>query len=299
MIRPNAWRPLASLVVALLVFPAAVATHATKEECFTERQGFSELCPDPDPGAACVSHGLIVIERDATSLVGDLLIDLADSRAWTDFDNGLLPYPPTPLSRPPDPQAVASATSAGGAYSNFLLSVSAQAVFSHCEVEARYESKFGPSAGHAYGRAGAAEASINILGIQVDAEALDFELNAWGSSAWPAEAAMACDIEEVSVNILADPVTAVCAPPNTSVVIPVPPVGIVTITVNEETGPFLLPTGQWLYAGAALHVNVLTFTGQEVDIYVGYVAVAVPGAGATPPVWIPNTCPMFGPPLCD
>jgi hypothetical protein len=252
-----------------------------------------DVCP-PSGAAACFAAAVLATESDAAG--NALAIPLSQSRAGVQWmqqpvqDGAPAPAPAR------NPQAHADAQQAGASYANALLAptlsvaVNANAVYSRCDVAAGFDERTGAVLDDAYGRAGVAHADLAIASTLVGThtvrvEALDFELEAQGdgksASAWAA-----CDIVEVVVdgNDLF-----LCAAPNGALSVPISPVATITIVVNEEDGPaFNFATGQWVYAGSALHVSIATIAGNA-DVWVGYVAVGVQGnpmAAAGPPTFV-------------
>ncbi|MBI4393731.1 MAG: hypothetical protein HY556_08060 [Euryarchaeota archaeon] len=275
----------------------ASASH-TANECADP--SYSEvLCPDPTAnGASCLSYGIVIIERDQTAslfggnVLGDAVIDYSESRAWTWAIPG--PWPPIPppphqgqpglMAPPGDPSAHADANQMGVTYTNMFLGIGldTKTVFSRCDVLAIEDPVDGLYT-EAYGRAGVEDFELSLFGgtLQLNAEVLDYEEQAIGLP-WVTWAAAACDVAELEVV----PVTsfAYCPPPNSGL-----GALIVTVEVNEEWGPVPNSAGQWVYGGAALHVTVYGGVSQ-VDIYVGYVSVAVTGGTPMPPIWVSDPC---------
>lgn len=309
-------RKIGTFVMGLLMMTTflgagvASAMH-TEAECYYPN--YSELlCPDPTAkGASCVSYGILILERDqtaaffGTNVLGDAAIDHSESRAWTWALPGPWPEIPQPphegqpgwIAPPGDPSAHADANQVGVRYSNTLLGISldTKTVFSQCDVLAIEDPMMGLYT-DAYGRAGVEDFELSLFGgaIQLNAEVLDYEEKAVGLP-WFTWAAAACDIAELEV--VPGPSVAYCTPPNTAV-----GAFLVTIETNEEWGPVMNSAGQWVYGGAALHVTVYGVATQ-VDIFVGYVSVAVTGGPAMPPFWVADPCfiatpsPVL-PPLC-
>ncbi|MGQ0535680.1 MAG: hypothetical protein ACT4PT_06390 [Methanobacteriota archaeon] len=252
-----------------------------------------DLCPRPTPqGASCVSHGILVLEQDLTAAdtTGDATVSLARSRAWTIAVPGMW----SPLNRsnaqpPTDPNAHADASEAGATYTNaFLgLTVTAQTIFSQCDVVALTNGQglFTES----YGRGGAADVSITQASFApplLSLEVLDFEMDATGFPSFTS-AAHACDVLEIDSG--GPPLeVAHCPPPNTGFTIPLTGGTTVTVVQNEVWGPFPNAAGQWVYGGAALDITYLVPGVRHGHIYVGYVSVAVAGGPPTPAMWIPD-----------
>lgn len=245
------------------------------------------FCPDPAP-SSCVSHGVVVVERDLIGVVGDATVDQSQSRAWTlpaegqpirpPHDPGVFPPPPS------DPSAHADAHQVGVSYVNTLLGLSLDTknVHSWCDVAAT----FGPAGleTQAYGRAGVTDLSLTVGGNTLTAEALDFEINAFGFP-FATMGVFACDVVELGLNP-PPPLVSWCPAPFTSI----GAFGIVTVTFNEQYGPTPAGPGRWMYSGDVMHVTVLLPGISQVDVYVGYVAVTVSGQNPQPPMWIPDPC---------
>lgn len=285
------------LMTALLLAPAAMGTpglglddrddppcpvSGTRDG---DDNGTDVPCPDPVPeGASCRSFGILIVERGS---VGSTVVDLSESHAWTEPVPGPVPhYPaadprPTMPPAPKNPQAHADAQHAGVSYTNPTLlggvSVEASEVFSRCDVAA-LDTNEGLHT-EAYGRAGVADLEIDLsgIGVSLGAEALDFEDHAYGvpDSTYAFEA---CDVVEVSVT--PGPTFAGCPGKNTGI-----GVGPATVEIHDSWGPTSNSAGQTLYGGAALHVSA-SAGSQTVDIYVGYVSVAVTGGEPLDSFWV-------------
>lgn len=253
--------------------------------------------PLPDEvkgGASCLSYGILIRETDLSGgLIGDVTTDFSESSAWTQAVQGPWPAAAEPLAPPGDPQAHADAQQVGVSYANaFLgLTVSSSTVFSRCDVVALFDPNMGLFT-QAYGRGGIQDLDISLGGPLLGAEVLDFEINAFGLP-WGTGAFEACDVAELDL-LGPPPEIAICPTPNT---LATAGLGFVSVSVvlNEENPPFLNAAGQWVYTGSAVHVTVFGAL-TVVDIWIGYVAVAVTGGPAAFPAWIADT--DLIPPFC-
>jgi hypothetical protein len=170
-----------------------------------------------------------------------------------------------------------------------LVHVSAQNVFSQCDVLSQMG---GATFNDAYGRGAASDVEITVGGAPLlEAEALDFEIEAEGVNPGPTWAAATCDVAELE---LAGPPATVykCPIPNAAI-----PGVLVTVVQNEEWGPIVNAAGQETYGGAALHVTISVPLVATIDVYVGYAAVAV-GGGPGPLVFAPEPARLTVPTAC-
>lgn len=265
--------------LAVSTVPLAAAQHGAFNCYYKFGPDFDLLCPPPTVnGASCVSHGLLVMERDLTGLVGDVTVDHSQSRVFTWANEGQWPPFQREGVRPPgDPQAHADAHQLGVSYVNpaLGLSVSTKTVFSQCDVVALFDPNMGLYT-EAYGRGGAEDLEIALPLGTIGAEVLDWEISAFGFP-WSTYAFQACDVVELQ---LLGPAVSRCPTQNAGVALGTFFAGV-SVTVNENWGPVWNSAGQWVYGGAALHVEVTTAT-TIVDVYVGYVAVAVTGGPPFP-----------------
>ncbi len=247
-------------------------------DCMESKEIPSPLCPEPTPeGSSCVAHGIVVTEQDLTGPGGT--ISTSESRALADPAFGSIREPFFPGDdvqtppRPADPQAEADARQANFSYSTMFGPVNASAVFSECEVQSLWDERWGLQ-NVAYGRAGVAELD---LPVPLEAEVLDYELGAVGTFEGTAAYA-ACDtllVPQMGLGFCPSPFTGFDG-------------AVVSVTLNELSGPVMNQAGQWVYSGSAAHIRILAPSVVQLDIRIGYVAVAVSGFGEHPPEWIPG-----------
>lgn len=290
---------LGLLTMLLAASGGAGGMHGS-EKCSKEMEmtpDYDIFCPDPIMnGASCRSYGVLIAERESGLIFpgpGDLTVKLSDSHAWTWAIPGA--WPPVPERQqgpmpPSDPNAHAHAKQVGFTYNNAGLlggvALDTSTIFSRCDVVAREDPTMGLYT-EAYGRAGVQDFELSLLGLglAVGAETLDFELHAVGLP-YTTYAMTACDI--VQFGFTPGFTISYCEPPNSGIFAPPP----LIVEVNEQWGPLLNPAGQWVYGGAALHITVDTGAA-IVDIYVGYVTVAVTGGPPSPASWFMD--PLIGP----
>ncbi|MEA3143385.1 MAG: hypothetical protein QOG31_709 [Thermoplasmata archaeon] len=249
-----------------------------------------DLC-DTSP---CLADGLLVTEQDF--LGGTSRNAYAESRI-----NSITPAvgaytpPPGPAPSPPLTSMVhADAQLAGAHYANGALGldVSASTVFSRCDMNA-VNTPAGLFA-DTYARGGVQDLHVTVLGQDLDFTALELEMQAFRTPGL-VTAAWACDLAEVGLNN--PPPTAVAALCGAPISVTT---GFVNVYYNEIRPPTFDPvSGYTYYQGSHLHVQV-NVGAALVDIYVGYVQVAVPGgpAPALPATYLPHG-PCLVTPLCS
>lgn len=260
------------------------------------------LCPQPvTGGTSCMAHGVLVIERERAgfvtgSLVGDVVVDQSRSDAWVgapiqtqdeinrqETDVTLPQIPPgttvpgpewlqlgqsnTGIRTPPpgSQHAHGDAQQTGIDYSHPLpLEVSASTVYSSCDAD-------GGGAGTpiwAHGKGGVQDLEIKVLGLwTISATALEHEI-------YRDSAGVIYDCDTAEVGFSPPPLSlTICPPPNTELLggalLPT-----VKIEANERWGPVPNAAGQQVHGGSALHVTVQYGAVSQVDVYVGYAAVA-------------------------
>lgn len=252
-------------------------------ECFEDDDNASSvLCPPTPPGkgASCVSHGIVVMERDFTGVVGDATVTHSTSRADTGNTEGpplvLNPFDGEPEE---DPDAHADAQQAGISYTHTLsgLAIDGEVVHSRCDVAARlFDEGVGQFPNAAYGEAGAAELDVTLGGTPIlSAGVLEQSFDAVGSESFTA-AGQACEIVRLQTP---GPQWTFCPGQNTGVNL-----GAANLVLNEVWGP-ISQDGRHTYGGAAAHLTIFGI-GQIVDVYIGYTAVTVSGFDAQPPASI-------------
>jgi hypothetical protein len=245
--------------------------------------------PQGNP-VSCLADAILVTERDA--LGGSGRTPYSESNATTAAVPGVYALPPGPWpSEPPTAQAHADARLHGVDYANALVGVSATTVYSKCDVNAVNDPGTGLNT-DAYGIGGAEDLRLTILGNAVTLDALDFEMQAFGSAPGT-NAFWTCDAADVGLNP-PPPTAALCGGPGpvvfcTGLLATV--CGSVTVTYNEVLGPTPLPGGRTEYQGSLVHVHVdpLVAGAAVTDVYLGYVDLVVTGGPFTaPPVYVPH-----------
>jgi len=267
--------------------PRCVFFEEGKEDQDRDQDRVRELCPEPAPrGATCVSHALVVVERESSGLVGDVEVFDSTSSATTHGTSARFSPNPWDLAPPKRPDANAKANKLDAGYDQAFVSADASTIDSRCDAKA-VEGEDPRAA--AFGQAGVTEATIDILGTTVlDANVLEYTVDAAREE--QAQAAQHCRLADLSTRLVSindpghllptDPTdTEECSSPNTGVSwnptlnLPGASTGPVTVTLNEQWGS-INHDGNAYYGGAAAHVQA-TLGASTVDIYVGYVAVAV------------------------
>lgn len=265
-----------------------VETDGEPPECLFNKSrehhgdGGEELCPDPvDAGASCVSHALVVVERDASGAIGSVTILDSTSRASTEAHDGpVFTAEATDLQAPANPDAKADAHKAQASYNRPGLAVDAGIVESRCEVAAHVtDGVSGPGfLAAAFGQARVEDLSVQLGANGIQIQSLERTIDAVSIDG-DTRAGHGCEIVDLTLSgtlaSLVPPwlVTPGCPPANTGIQF-----GPASFAFNERWGP-VTSGSQTYWGGSVVHLSLPTGTG-SVDVYVGYTAVSVHGQPA-------------------
>lgn len=263
-------------LVAVLLLTAGLATTAQATTTPTSSPLVSEEASPGDPlsacqegdadprcppstreGASCVSHALLVLERDDSGTIGDVHYTQATSQAASEPTKSS-EWPKLDLIPPADPHAQAENAAIDESYEHPSsgLTIDAQVSHSRCDVLS-----LNTVTASTYGAVGFQGLEITHEGAPlVSTQALTLEHEAVVTEA--AEAQHRCHLVDLALPVAS--ASGCTAPPTAT---------IPGLTLDPAWGP-QQQGNQWTYAASAAHLALQT-PEQTLDVYVGYVALGL------------------------